>query len=183
MESIYGQLNTEARWYALHTRNRHEKKVNERLEQKKITSFLPLYSTIRYWSDRKKKVTEPLFNCYLFVKIALKDRMPVLQTDGAVNLVTFNNVPVPIPENQIAAIQRLLSEKAAVQVENTWQPGQHVRIIRGPLQGLEGILQQTKGKSRLVIAIDGIKQAVSVEVDGDVLEVVGVLQPDLEKSH
>lgn len=172
MESIYGQLNTEARWYALHTRNRHEKKVNARLEQKKITSYLPLHTIVRYWSDRKKKVTEPLFNCYVFVKIALKDRMPVLQTDGAVKLVTFNNVPVPIPENQIEAVRRLLAEKVAVELTDRWVPGQRVRITRGPLQGIEGILQQKKGKSRLVIAIDGIKQAVSAEVDGDLIEIM-----------
>ena len=172
MESIYGKLNTEACWYALSTRNRHEKKVDERLTQKKITSYLPLHTTVRYWSDRKKKVTEPLFNCYIFVKISLQDRMPVLETDGAVRLVTFNNIPVPIPESQIEAVRRLLSENISVQRVDTWAPGQRVRIIHGPLEDIEGILQQSKGKSRLVIEIDGINQAVSVEVDGDVVEVV-----------
>jgi len=170
MDTIYGRLNYEEHWYALTTRSRHEKRVNERLQKKAINCYLPLYSTIRYWSDRKKKVSEPLFSCYLFVKITLKNRLQVLQTDGAVRLVAFNNVPVPIPEEQIDAIRRLLKENVAMQKADYWTVGQRVEVVHGPLQGLKGILQQIKGHSRLVIAIDGIQQAISVEIDADVLQ-------------
>jgi len=168
-ESIYGKLNIEPHWYALATRNRHEKKVNQRLQQKGITSYLPLYTTIRYWSDRKKKLNEPLFSCYVFVKIALQDRLPVLQTDGAVRLVSFNSVPVPIPESQINSIRLVLREMVSLQRVDYWTVGQRVKVAYGALQGIQGVLQKIKGQSRLVIAIDGIQQAISVEIDSDML--------------
>ncbi len=163
--SIYGTLNNEMHWYALTTQNRHEKKVHERLEQKGITSYLPLYTTVRQWSDRKKKVAEVLFSCYVFVRIALKDRLPILQTDGAARLVTFNQKPVPIPEAQIEAIRQLLQGKVAMERADYWTMGQQVEIINGPLAGLKGQLQKVKGQSRLVIAIDAIQQAISVDID------------------
>lgn len=172
METIYGKLNTESHWYALTTRSRHEKKVHERLVQKGINSFLPLYTIVRQWSDRKKEIKEPLFSCYLFVNITLKNRMPVLQTDGAARLVTFNNVPVPIAEAQIQAIQKVLTEKAAVLKASYWTTGQRVEVIHGHLKGLAGVLQQVKGHSRLVIAIDGIQQAISVDIDSCMLKPV-----------
>lgn len=167
--SLYGELNIEPHWYALTTRHRHEKKVNERLLQKGITSYLPLVTSIRYWSDRKKKLKEPLFSCYIFVKLALKERLSVLQTDGAVRLVSFNNVPVPIPESQIDSIRQVLMEMLPLQKADYWTIGQHVEVIYGPLKGAQGILQKIKGQSRLIIAIDGIRQAISVEIDADVL--------------
>lgn len=163
--SIYGTLNNELHWYALTTRNRHEKKVHERLQQKGIISYLPLYTTVRQWSDRKKKVTEVLFSCYVFVRIALKDRIPILQTDGAARLVTFNQKPVPIPEDQIEAIRHLLKEKMPMEIVNNWTKGQHIEVVNGPLVGLKGILEKVKGQSRLVIAIDAIRQAISVDID------------------
>lgn len=170
MESIYGNLNYEDHWYALTTRSRHEKKVDERLRQKAINCYLPEQTTVRYWSDRKKKVSEPLFSCYLFVKIPLKDRLQVLQTDGAVRLVAFNNKPVPIPDDQIESIRRILKENIPLEKAEYWTVGQRVEVIHGPLLGIKGVLQKIKGQSRLVIMIDGIQQAISVEVDADVLK-------------
>lgn len=163
--SIYGVLNSEIHWYALTTRNRHEKKVHERLLQKGIQCYLPMYTTVRQWSDRKKKVAEALFSCYVFVRIALKDRLSILQTDGAARLVAFSQKPVPIPEEQIEAIQRLLEEKIPMERADYWTPGQQIEIVNGPLAGFKGKLQSVKGKSRLVIAIDAIQQAISVDVD------------------
>jgi transcription antitermination factor NusG len=164
-DSLYGRLNIEPRWYALTTRYHHEKQVHERLQQKQITSFLPLYSTWRCWSDRKKKVSEPLFSCYVFVKIALQERLAVLQTDGAIRLVAFNHVPVPIPEGQIDAIRRLLAEKIPVEKVSDWLVGQPVEVIAGPFQGARGTLQKMNGHSRLVIAIAALRQAIAVEMD------------------
>jgi len=168
-ESIYGKLNTEPRWYALKTRSRHEKKVDELLQQKGITSFLPLYSTLRQWSDRKKKVTLPLFSCYLFVKIPLKDRLHVLRTDGAVHLVSFNNIPASIPEIQIDSIRKILGEKVSIQKVSYFAVDQKVEVTYGPFKGVQGIVKKVKGKSRLIITIDVLCQAISVEIDDDML--------------
>lgn len=164
-QSIYGSLNSEARWYALHTKSRHEKKVDSKLREKSITSFLPLNTMYRKWSDRYKKVEMPLFSCYVFVNICLKNRLPVLQTDGAVSLVSFNGVPAPIPDDQIVALQTLLEKGIPVATADYYTPGQRVRVTQGPLKGLEGTLTQVRNDSKLIIGIDGIKQAISVQID------------------
>jgi transcription antitermination factor NusG len=165
LESAYGGLNFEPHWYALTTRYHHERKVNEQLQQKGVNSYLPLCSTCHQWSDRKKKIVEPLFSCYVFVKIALKERLPVLQTDGAIRLVSFNHVPVPIPDWQIDSIRQLLREEILVEKATCWRAGQHVEVIAGPLEGVQGILQKIKNRSKLIIAIEALRQAVAVEID------------------
>ena len=170
--SIFGELNYTPHWYAIHTKSRHEKKVDLRLKEKGVTSYLPLNTIYRRWSDRYKEVQEPLFSCYVFVCMNLKDRLPVLQTDGAVCLVTFNGIPAAIPEDQINAIKQILEKKQNVDYIDYFTPGKKVNVARGPLKGLEGTLVTVKNNHRLVIAIEGIKQAISVEIDPRDLELV-----------
>jgi transcription antitermination factor NusG len=167
------QLNIEPHWYALHTRHRHEKKIDARLKEKKITSYLPLHTVYRRWSDRYKRIEEPLFSCYVFVWIALRDRLPVLQTDGAVNLVSFNGIPAIIPPEQIDAIRRILERRVEVSQAGYFTPGEKVRVMRGPLHGLEGTLVCQKNNHRLIITVDGIKQAIAIEIDPHDLEPIG----------
>jgi len=165
IRSIYGELNVIPNWYALSTRARHEKKVHAQLVQKGIISFLPLQTFHRRWSDRYKKVQEPLFSCYVFVKIALKDRLRALQTDGAVRLVSFNGVPATIPESQINAIKGILENHIPIERVDYLIPGQRIEVIQGPLRGSTGILAEIKNRQRLVIRIDSIMQAISVDID------------------
>lgn len=166
----YGELNFTPRWYALHTRSRHEKKVALRLKEKGITSYLPLNTVYRGWSDRYQAVQAPLFSCYVFVFIALRDRLPVLQTAGAVNLISFNGVPAWIPEAQINAIRQVLESQASTEMADFLTPGEKVKIARGPLKGLEGTFITRKNNYRIVIAIEAIKQAIAVEIDPHDLE-------------
>ena len=162
---VYGELNVRPHWYALHTRGRHEKKVDLRLKEKGINSYLPLNTVYHHWSDRNQAVREPLFSCYVFVFIALRDRLPVLETDGAVNLVCFCGIPAWIPEEQIDAVKQILRSKPSVEIADAFAPGQKVKIKRGPLTGLTGTLAAHKSKHRVIIAIDAIKQAIAVEID------------------
>lgn len=164
------ELNTVPHWYALHTKPRHEKKVVERLCGKCVENYLPLNTVFRRWSDRYKKVTEPLFSCYVFVKITLKEQLKPLQTDGVMNLVSFNGHPSPIPESQIYTLKLVLDEMQFVNNASYFSIGERVRVIRGVLQGVEGVLIQRKNSSSLVISIDGIKQAISVEISPNDLE-------------
>lgn len=163
--SIYGELNFVPNWFALSTKARHEKKVNSQLVQKGITSYLPLQTFYRRWSDRYKKVQEPLFSCYIFVKIALRDRLQVLQTDGVVRLVSFNGIPATIPEDQIEAIKTILDHNLQIERVDYLTPGQKIEVIQGPLKGIKGILAAVKNSRRLVIRIDSIMQAVSIDID------------------
>ncbi|HDP97944.1 MAG TPA: UpxY family transcription antiterminator [bacterium] len=164
-KSIFGELNETPYWYAISTRARHEKKVNQRLLEKQIQSYLPVQKTHRKWSDRYKLVEEPLFSCYVFVRIALKDRLPVLQTDGVVRLVTFNGIPATIPEEQLNAIRTVSEKMEQVQKIDYLTPGKKVEVVQGDLKGLQGILVAVKNSHRLVLQIDSIKQAIAVDID------------------
>jgi transcription antitermination factor NusG len=163
--SIYGELNVVKNWYALSTKARHEKKVHNQLTQKGITSYLPLQNFYRRWSDRYKEIQEPLFSCYVFVKIALKDRLTVLQTDGAVRLVSFNGIPATIPDDQINAIRTLLENNYQIERVDYLTPGQKIQVIQGPLKGIKGILVEVKNSHRLILRIDSIMQAISIDID------------------
>jgi len=164
-KSIYGKLNEIPNWYALSTRSRHEKRVYDRFHLKGIESYLPLITVHRKWSDRYKTVQEPLFSCYVFVKIALKDRLPVLQTDGVVRLVSFKGIPATIPEHQLEAIKIVLKEKEDIQRIDYLTPGQKVEVVQGPLRGVRGVLINVKNRHRMVLTLDGIMQAISVDID------------------
>ena len=164
-KTIFGKLNEVPNWYALSTRARHEKKVYERLQQKQVDCFLPLQTKNRKWSDRYKIVEEPLFSCYIFTNIALKDRLQVLQTDGAVRFVSFNGIPATIPQSQINAIKIVLEEKKEIERIDYLTPGQKIEVIQGPLKGTYGVLINVKNKHRLVLRLDSIMQAISVDID------------------
>ena len=171
-QSIYGELNVIPNWYALSTKARHEKKIHNQLVQKGITSYLPLQTFHRRWSDRYKKVQEPLFSCYIFVKIALKNRLHVLQTDGAVRLVSFNGMPAMIPEDQINTIKAILENDLPIERVDYLTPGQKIEVMQGPLKGTRGILAEVKNSHRLIVRIDSIMQAISIDIDYRDIKVV-----------
>lgn len=152
-------------WYAVYTRSRHEKKVAEQLKERHVEYYLPSIPRLRQWKDRKKMVEMPLFPGYLFVNIKLANRLLVLTADGVVRLLGFNGELTPIPEYQIENIRRLLSQPELIEIEFYIEEGDWVEIIYGPFSGVFGKLVQLHGKRRLLVGIDLIHQAVSVEVD------------------
>jgi transcription elongation factor/antiterminator RfaH len=151
-------------WYAVYTKARHEKKVNERLKEKGIETFLPLIKTLRQWKDRKKWVELPLFNNYLFVNIDYEDRFHVLQTDGVSRIVSFNGKPVVVPDWQIESIRKVLTVTADLKVMEFFQSGDLVEVTQGPFKGVRGYVLNKRKKDRIVISIEGIYQSVVVEV-------------------
>ena len=152
-------------WYALYVRSRYEKKVAKQLQDRQIEYFLPLISRLRQWKDRKKMVEIPLFPGYIFVYIALKDKLNVLTIDGVVWLVGFESQPTPIPESQIENVRRLLDHPKLIEVSPCINKGDWVEISYGPFAGVQGQLIQQNGRRRILVGIDLIQQAVSVEVD------------------
>ena len=164
-KSIFGKLNESPNWYAISIKARHEKRVHQRLVEKDVVSYLPLQQTYRKWSDRYKVVEEPLFSCYVFVRIALRDRLAVLQTDGVVKLVTFNGIPATIPDSQFEAIKTVLDQKKEVEKIDYLTPGKKVEVVQGSLKGIQGILVEIKNSHRLVLRLDSIMQAISVDID------------------
>lgn len=152
-------------WYALYTCPRHEKRVAEEIEQRHIACFLPVYRSIRRWKDRRKELELALFPGYVFVHIALQDKLRVLQVPGAVRLVTFNGQPAPIPERQIECLRSRESSYGPIKPHPYLCVGRRVRVRSGPLQGLEGIIRRSKDKYRVIFSLDLIMRSVAVEVD------------------
>lgn len=155
-------------WYALHTKARHEKVVEQRLQQKGVTTYLPMITEVHRWSDRKKKVQLPLFSCYLFAKLAPTkvDRLRVLCVDGVFSFVGPGGEGTPIPEAQIEGVRALVEGGLPCSTHPFLKVGQRVRVRSGALDGLEGILVDRNGDSTLVISIDAIQRSLAVRVEG-----------------
>ena len=167
-------VNPEARWYAVQTTPRHEKKVAQELTAKDIECFLPTVSEVRQWSDRRRVVTEPLFAGYVFTWLAHESpsRIALLRTKGVVGLVGTRGAGTPIPENEIVSIRRLLETRSQFAPHPFLSVGQRVRVRGGSLDGLEGILQSVKGDQSLIVSVELIQRSVSLTISGYVVEPV-----------
>jgi transcription antitermination factor NusG len=152
-------------WYATYTCSRHEKTVAQYLKDKQIETFLPLYRSWRRWKDRRKAIDLALFPSYLFVRIPAQDRIKVLQVPGVVHLVGFQGQLSAVPEHEIDALRQALANEIYVEPHPYLRMGQRVRVVRGPLMGMEGILSRKDDRSRIVISIEAIMRSIAVEVD------------------
>jgi transcription antitermination factor NusG len=156
---------TKVRWYAAYTSANHEKRVREQLEQRCVASFLPLYTTVRRWKDRRKRLELPLFPGYVFVRVALVDRLRVLQIPSVVRLVGFNGHPSPLPDEEMEGLKNSLACDVRAKPHPFLTEGRRVRIKSGPLEGREGILMRRKGSLRVVLSIELIQRSIVVDVD------------------
>jgi transcription antitermination factor NusG len=162
----------ELRWYAAYTSANREKRVAEQLMQRSVEHFLPLYASVRKWKDRRVKLDLPLFPGYIFVQMALRDRLPVLQIPGVANLVGFGGTPTALPEGEIEALRKSLASGVRAEPHPFLSAGRRVRVKVGPLAGLEGVIIRRKNRIRLVISFDLIHRAAAVEVEAADLEEV-----------
>jgi len=158
-------------WYAVYVRSRYEKKVHQWLEEKELTSFLPLLETMRQWSDRKKKVYEPLFRGYVFVNIDMKhEHVKVLETEGVVKFIGIGRNPSVISERDIEWLRTLVREPDALhQTVSTMPVGRKVRVLAGPFKDLEGIVVKRGREDRMIIFFDSIMQGIEVSIIPDFL--------------
>jgi transcription termination/antitermination protein NusG len=161
---------SEARWYAAHTKSRHEKTVAEQLRSKGIETFLPLYPTLRRWKNGTHLVQLPLFPGYAFARFALADRLPVLKVPGVVRLVGFSRMPAAIEDDQVESLRQALADGVNAEPHPYLTEGRHVRITAGPLVGREGIMVRRHGTARVVLSIDLIQRSVLVDVNAESLE-------------
>ncbi|HUN62729.1 MAG TPA: UpxY family transcription antiterminator [Candidatus Sulfotelmatobacter sp.] len=152
-------------WYAVYTRFQHEKTSAACLEKKGFEVFVPVYRAVHRWSDRNRTVILPLFPCYLFVRTGLHRKADVLQTKGIRHMVESAGRGCEVSEEEIAGLRRICHFESRVQPHAFWEQGDRVRIRRGPLCGIEGILKREKNEYRIVVCIELLKKGVSVEVD------------------
>jgi transcription antitermination factor NusG len=154
-----------AAWFAIWTRSRHEQVVREQLERKGYEAFLPTITRWSRWKDRKKKIDWPLFPGYCFVRFDGGDRLGILKCTGVVNIVSFDGDIAPIPEQEIDGIRRLVQSDLQYDPCPLIHEGMLVEVIHGPLKGVVGRLLRKGAHARLMLSVDLIGQAVSVEVD------------------
>lgn len=155
----------EERWFALYTCANHEKRVAAQFESRNVDHFLPLYHSIRRWKDRRVRLDLPLFPGYMFVRLALSARLKVLEVPGVVRLVGFNGHPLPLPEHEIETLRCGLMSALRFEPHPHVTVGSRVRIVRGPLRGMEGFLVRKKNLYRVIVTIEVIERAAAVEVD------------------
>ena len=159
-------LSPNLQWFAIWTRSRHEQVVCEQLERKHVEAFLPTMPRWSRWKDRKKKIDWPLFPGYCFARFDVDDALPVLKCTGVVNIVSFEGKPASIPEIELDSIRLLVGSELQYDPCPLIHEGMMVEVMHGPLRGVVGRLMRKDAQhARLVLSVDLIGQAVSVEVD------------------
>ncbi|HKK08928.1 MAG TPA: UpxY family transcription antiterminator [Gemmatimonadota bacterium] len=163
-------------WFACYTRARHEKKVDQRLRGLGLEVFLPTIARVRQWNDREKVVEWPLFPGYVFARFGATHLHRVLGTPGVATVVSFNGQPLAIPETEVENVRKLAVGLGEAGMEPEPVPmlrtGQAVRIVDGPLEGVEGIVAERRARDRvlLTVGLDAIGQGMRVELDATALE-------------
>jgi transcription antitermination factor NusG len=159
-----------ANWFAVYTSSRHEKKVAAYFAAREIQFFLPLYGARHRWANRcAMNIELPLFPGYVFVRIASQERVRVLEVPGVLSMVGFGRIPAPLPEFEIEALRSGLG-LGKIEPHPFLVIGERVRVKRGPMAGMEGILVRRKSSFRVVLALDVIMKCVAVEVDAEDVE-------------
>ena len=182
-EPSVADLDARCSWYALYTRHQHEKSVHQILTGKGFEAFLPLYTTAHQWKDRVKRVSLPLFPCYVFLRGPLVQWLPVLTTPGIHTVVGCGGQPASISNSEIEAIRRVIESPVKVAPHPFLKCGDRVRVMVGPLRGLEGLLIRKKNWCKLLLSIEMLQRSVAVEVDAATVQRVGgrsrVIIPDV----
>lgn len=159
-------------WYALRTRSNYEKIAATILEAKGFEQFLPLYQAPKRRTDRLIEGGIPLFPGYLFCRFDRRYRTPVLCALGIVSIVAFGGKPAQISDVEIEAIRRALGSGQNAEPHPYFHEGQRIRIEKGPLRSLEGILVKKNGW-RIVISVELLRRSVAVEIDPDSIAPIG----------
>ena len=161
---------TEHGWNAVYTRHQHEKAAAESFASHGFEVFLPVHEVVRQWKDRMKKLSVPLFPCYVFLRGLSERRLQVLSTPGVHSIVMFAGLPAAIPEAEIDAIRRALGSRLRVELHPFLRSGDWVRIKSGPLAEIEGILVRRKNSCRLILSAGLLEKSIAVEVDASCVE-------------
>ncbi len=163
---------TAPQWYAIQTRARHEKRVAEQMRAKSWEAYLPVHRCRHRWKNGVLAELElPLFPCYLFARAPAHDRLRLLQLPGIVGIAASTAHPTAIPDRDIEAL-RLVASTFGAEPHPFLTVGDRVRIVAGPLAGMQGILARRKQVYRLILTIETIMRSVAVEVSEFDIEVI-----------
>jgi transcription antitermination factor NusG len=152
-------------WYAVRARTTQEKRVASLLDYQQYQCFLPLYKTRRRWSDRIKEVELPLFPGYVFCRFDVHARGPILKTPSVLGIAGIAGRATPLEDHEIVAIQRIHGSGLGVSPHPFLRAGQRVRLEGGSMDGLEGIIEDTGRRNRLIVSVSLLQRSVAVEID------------------
>lgn len=160
-------MNTQLKWYAVYTRPCWERKVSRLLTVKQIENYCPLQKSYRQWSDRKKIIFDPLFKSYVFIHTNPKEIIPVLQTDGVLNIVSYLGKPAVIRDDEIELIRQFLNEYKNVQVHKIdLHKNDLVKINRGPLITHTGTVLEVKSRTvKVLLPSLGFAMTAEIEIN------------------
>jgi transcription termination/antitermination protein NusG len=153
------------RWYALTVKHQHEQAIEGMLRYKDFETLAPVYRISKQWSDRNKQLEKPLFAGYVFCRFSVADKVEVSNTPGVGRIVGFGGYPVPIPDEEVVAIQLATQSGLPFRPWPRLQPGGRVRVERGPLRGMEGVFVREKDAWTFVIGVELLQRWVAVEMD------------------
>lgn len=153
-------------WYAIYTKPRAEKKVFERLALSGFNAYLPLVTSIRVWSDRKKKIVTPLISSYVFVNTNYDELFSALTIQGTSGILRYLGKPAIIRDHEIENLKILMndSEQFTLLENNTFEKGEEVEVIKGPFAGLIGQSVSIQGKHRIIVEIEAMGSRMAVNV-------------------
>jgi transcription antitermination factor NusG len=165
-----------APWYALTVKHQHERTIEIALTGKGFEAFSPMYRARRQWSDRTKEIERPLFAGYVFCRFPLEAKGLVLNTPAVSRVVQFGGTLAALPDAEIEAIRAIVASQLPVRPWPHLKPGDRVRIERGPLRGMVGVLLKEKCALELIVSVELLQRSVAVQIDA-----TGVVpQPFLE---
>lgn len=154
-------LNEQKSWFALYTKSKSEFKASEQLKAIGIDHYLPTITKIKQWSDRKKKITEPIIRGYIFIYAYEKERLRSLEQDSIVRCILDNGKAARIPDWQIENLKKILDAKSDFLVHEGLVPGKKVLIKEGPLEGVIGVIKKFEdGKNAIAVSIDLLNRSV-----------------------
>jgi transcription antitermination factor NusG len=164
----------EKKWFVFYTKSRQEKKVNDLLVKNGFVPYLPLQTSMRQWSDRKKKVVTPLFNSYIFVQISEHEIPKVLTIPGVAWTIRHNGKPAVIREEEVELIKRFLSTGLFIETASasmsSFKSGDRAKIVDGPLAGLVGMVTNDGKGEKFMVQIESIQHVMRVQIPGYLLE-------------
>ena len=164
MTDVTACLDTTLNWYALHTRSRHEKRIAERLGAQALETFLPVHRAKHVWKNGvHAEVDLPMFPCYLFARASSQNRVRLLHQPGVLGFAPSTSRPTLISDDEISVLRVAINSLNAEPHTNL-RNGDEVRIVAGPLAGMEGILTRRKQQYRVVLSIEAIMRSIVVEV-------------------
>lgn len=154
-------------WYVAYTYPKAERKVQRKVEDIGVESYLPMSKVVRQWSDRKKKLEMPVFPNYIFIRATPHERYQALNIRELVRFVSFEGTPVTISDKEIESIKTVLTMNTEVSNERFHRVGTKVQITSGGFAGATGVLLRKEGKQRLLVQLEALQQAFSVSLPAD----------------